>query len=147
MNFLRYTTLLLLLLGFTSCKPDAPIQKDINPNGSSELALLMRHMFDDGMQMRADIMEGKKATTAIDHAKIHTAAATQPEETETPTYKTFAAAYEAAVGDLNAAPAGEQRGPYTHVVNTCIQCHQSFCTGPIRKIRKMELPVEESQTE
>src|SRR5688572_22161339 len=141
MTFLRYTTLV-LLLALLSCKPDATIQKDINPNGSSELALLMRNMFDDGMRMKADILEGKKATTAVDYSKLHTAVATQPEETETPTYKTFAAAYEAAVGDLNNAPAGEQRGPYTHVVNTCIQCHQEFCTGPIRKIRKMELPEE-----
>jgi hypothetical protein len=124
------------------CKQEESARKDINPNGSSELALLMRSMFDDGMLVKADILEGKKATVECDYARIHTAVATQPEETVTPDFKTFAAAYEAAVGDLNNAPAGEQRGPYTHMVNTCIQCHQEFCTGPIRKIRKMELPAE-----
>jgi hypothetical protein len=143
MAFLRIS-MLFFGLTFIQCKQEeAPAQqKDINPNGSAELALLMRSMFDDGMRMKADIMAGKKTTSQQDYKRMHTATATQPEETTTPEYKLFAAAYEAAMEDLNAAPAGEQRGPYTHVVNTCIQCHQQFCTGPIRRIRKMELPAE-----
>jgi hypothetical protein len=145
MKWLRYTPLLLLIACIQCKTEDAPVKKDVNPNGSSELALLMRNMFDDGMQIKADIEAGKKATTTFDYTKLHTATATQPEEVATPTYKTFAAAYEAAVGDLNNAPAGEQRVPYTHMVNTCIQCHQQFCTGPIRKIKKMELTAEESK--
>ena len=135
--------MLLLLVLFVQCKPESLVQQDVNPNGSSELALLMRNMFDDGMQVKSDVLNGKKATVECDYTAIHTAAATQPEKVATPTFKTFSAAYEAAVSDLNQAPAGQQRGPYTHMVNTCIQCHQEFCTGPLRKIRKMELPEEE----
>ena len=132
----------MLSLFFVQCKQEESTKKDVNPNGSSELALLMRNMFDDGILVKADMLEGKKATVECDYARIHTAHPTQPEKVSTPEFKVFSDAYVAAVDEFNQAPAGEQRGPYTHMVNTCIQCHQEFCTGPIRRIRKMELAAQ-----
>ena len=51
--------LVLACSNMDSSKSDLPpIQP--NPNGDSELALLMREMFDDGMRMKEQIEKGDK---------------------------------------------------------------------------------------
>ena len=33
-----------------------------------------------------------------------------------------------------------QKEQYSRVINACVQCHQEFCPGPIRRINKLKLP-------
>ncbi|MEZ4951026.1 MAG: hypothetical protein R2784_16820 [Saprospiraceae bacterium] len=75
---------------------EAPVKKrkQLNPNGDSELALLMRDMFDDGMKMKEMIKNGEHPEVSVDFQKILTANATEPEkETASPEYKAFAQTY------------------------------------------------------
>ncbi len=127
------------IICFTSCA-DEVAKKDINPNGSSELAVLMRSMFDDGLKVKEAVIAGEDASVNCDYARIHTAKATDPEKVAHPSYASFASAYESSVDAFNAATPFQQKEAYKHMVKSCIDCHTEVCPGPIRKIRKLALP-------
>ena len=65
----------------------------LNPNGDSELALLMRQMFEDGEAMKAALDSGKLPKLTKDHMKMLTVEATEPEKAASPEYKAFAQSY------------------------------------------------------
>ena len=122
-----------------SCSADAEASKPLNPNGDSELALLMRSMFDDGVKVKEAIQKGEVPKVLVEFEKIHTAKATVPGKAGTPEFKTFAAAYVQAVEALKAASGGDVELHYTGMVNACMNCHNAICPGPTRRIKKLYL--------
>ncbi|WP_448519741.1 hypothetical protein [Rhodoflexus sp.] len=115
--------------GFVSPQP-------MPQNDDSELALLMRAMYDDSETIRKAILEKRLPEDFREKFKaIHTA---------TPT--------DAGVRDENFAPfsngflfaldriyqnEGDQVQNFNTFVLSCIACHQKYCPGPIRKIQKL----------
>ncbi len=143
-----YTILTLLLIGLLgfSCTSENPesIPEDkpklvgpINPNGDSELALLMRAMFDDGMRMKAQIKKGEKPKAQIDFEKIFTAEATEPDKVATEEFHAFATSYVESMKALENAEPEEADGIYRGMVESCMNCHKAFCPGPTMRIKKM----------
>lgn len=114
-----------------------------NPNGDSELALLMREMFDDGMVVKNGILEGKYPNIETAFKKIHSADATEPDKVASQVYKEFASAYEASVVAYQEAIGDQKIAAYQLMVSNCMGCHQQLCPGPIRKIKRMELTESE----
>ena len=119
--------------------------KIVNPNGDSELALLMREMWDEGMAVKASLVDGKNPDINVAYNRIHTAKATQPEKVATPEYEAYAKAYENAVEQFKSADAAHRAGTYQYMVETCMNCHKEMCTGPMPKIKKMYLSDAELQ--
>ena len=119
--------------------------KIVNPNGDSELALLMREMWDDGMAVKAGLVDGKNPNIKVAYNRIHTAKATQPEKVATTEYEMFAKAYENAVEQFKSADAELRAPAYQNMVETCMNCHKEMCTGPMPKIKKMYLSDAELQ--
>lgn len=117
----------------------------INPNGDSELALLMRAMFEDGMLTKQQILNRQLPEIKYDYTRIHTAEATQPEKVATIDFKLFAKAYEASASALLTSGTDNRAEAYQAMVAACMQCHQTMCPGPIVKIKKMYLSEEEVQ--
>lgn len=118
-----------------ACKQDeAP---PLNPNGDTELALLMRAMFDEGMEIRADIEAGKHPGITLDHEKILTAEATQPEEAASPEFKSLANKYLYTIRQLGARNNMDPGKKYDAMVQACLDCHRSMCPGPVTRIRKL----------
>ena len=68
-------------------------QKPLNPNGDTELALLMRAMFEDGEAMKEALDSGRFPKVSKEHIKMLTAEATEPEKAASPEYKAFAQSY------------------------------------------------------
>lgn len=112
----------------------------INPNGDSELALLMRAMFEDGQRMRRDIMEGRKPEILKEFKEIHTAEATEPEKAASEAYQLYADAYLNSLNMLEKAEMDELHDSYRAMVESCMNCHRAMCPGPIVKIKKLKLP-------
>ena len=144
----KYTifSIFLIVTLFFSCltendqnNNDGPIRMPINPNGDSELALLMRDMFDEGMQVREKIKNGEMPKLALDFEKIHTAQATEPEKAASPEYKVHALSYIQAVNAFKNADKNNLESSYTDMVNACMGCHKALCPGPIVKVKKMYL--------
>lgn len=113
--------------------------KPLNPNGDSELALLMRQMFEDGERVRAQIQQGEAVSIQVDFEKIMTAKSTDPAKMQGPDYPHFASSYVEAMKALRDAPPAEAQERYTAMVATCMNCHENSCPGPMVRIKKLIL--------
>lgn len=110
----------------------------VNPNGDSELALVMREIHFEANRIGREIEEGEE----VDLEKLKTLAAqlstaepTDPNETDE-NYYLFANKLEQKVEALES---DEIVVKYNEFVNTCIACHRNTCPGPIGKIRKLRI--------
>lgn len=133
LTFILYLTLTLL-----ACNSN-PSKKTnvINPNGDSELALLMREMFDKSMEAKKDLENNQsiEAIESFDHMKV--VEATEPEKANSPLYKSMADSYLASVDAMNDAPASHEK--FNAMVDNCMGCHQVMCPGPMVKIKRLYL--------
>jgi len=124
----------------TSCA-DKP--KNLNPNGDSELALLMRAMHEEGMVTKQQLLKGEQPELKVDYHKLFTAKPTEPAKVANPLYAGFASAYEKAAQTFERGYNDDQVSAYHHVVDACMNCHQEICPGPMVKIKKMYLSEKE----
>ena len=126
-------------------KEQCETPKPLNPNGDSELALLMREMFDEGMRMREQILNGEKPRVLKKFEAIHTAQATEPEKANSDAFEVMADVYLASLKALKNASEEERYDRYQSVVQSCMSCHQAMCPGPMVRIKKMYLPEKNNQ--
>jgi hypothetical protein len=118
----------------TSLESQAPL----NPNGDSELALLMRAMFAEAEQIKQQIAGEEAVSISLDHEKILTAHATEPEKAASSEYKAFAKAYLTAIDELKTASPDQQLYHYENMVDNCMACHKALCPGPTVRIQKLQ---------
>ena len=135
---------------FVACV-DEPVQKEVqditkvevsetNPNGDSELALLMRKMFEDGEDIKALIVnnEGNITEEYIQELeRIHTATPTDA-DVKTPEFEAYTKLMINEANELFSSDSNRVQG-FNNLVNRCIECHQSFCPGPIKRIKKLTI--------
>jgi len=112
----------------------------VNPNGDSELALLMREMFDDGKRIRQSVLEGDRPVLVKKFKEIHTAEATEPEKAASEAYKMYADAYLNALEMLESSDEENLASSYGAMIQSCVNCHQQMCPGPLVRINKLKLP-------
>lgn len=130
LTFLLLAVVITLSSAFTA-------QEDNNPNGSSELSLLMRKMEKQLVDARAAVLNGKyKGSYPKEFDKIYTAKPTD-NETKMPSYDVFANVYISAVKSFVSAKPADQIESYNNVVNTCLACHSQHCPGPVGRIKKL----------
>jgi hypothetical protein len=139
-------SILFLLLLYLGCSEGKGPSKIFNPNGDSELALLMRDMYDDGMVTKEEMLQGKQPEVRVKYHKMHTAKATEPEKVATPNYNAFAQAYEDAVTSFLKSDPSHRVETYQSMINSCMNCHQTMCPGPTRKIKHLYLSEAEIVT-
>ena len=106
-----------------------------NPNGDSELAVLMRRFVDDLNSARALAEAGEPVPKLHPvHRKMRCAWPTRPEE-RNENFDARAQGYLTAVMAFDAAPG---RATYNAVVAGCIACHAQSCGGPLDFIDGMK---------
>lgn len=111
----------------------------INPNGSSELALLMRKMFDEGMEVKEKIKKGEEiGPYPAAYEKIKLATPTEADMKQD-NFDAFADDMIAALKKLHQNPAEERKENFNRFVSTCMSCHDMMCPGPKRKIVKLTI--------
>lgn len=114
------------------------VQQVINPNGDSELALLMRAMYDEARRIKKQVANGEPITITLDHEAILTAHATEPDKAASETFKTFASTYLQSIEALQIAPPERRVDIYDQMVSSCMGCHQMLCPGPMARIRHLQ---------
>jgi cytochrome c553 len=134
------TIALVLLAAIITLSSAFTVQQDNNPNGSSELSLLMRKMEKQLSDARPAVLNGKyKGTYPKEFDKIYTAKPTD-NETKMSSYDVFANVYISAVKSFVSAKPADQVDSYNNVVNTCLACHSQHCPGPVGRIKKLLIP-------
>lgn len=105
-----------------------------NPNGDSELAVLMRQFVDDLREVRV-LAEAKQPVKQLFpvHRKMRCAWPTKPEE-RNQGFDARAQAYLATVRAFDEAPS---QASYNAMIAGCISCHSQSCGGPLDFIDSM----------
>ncbi len=118
--------------------PGHLIASEINLNGASELATLMRAMKADLEVARTAIEKGEPVAPMLPrHRKIRCAWPTGLEDRNA-VFDASAVNYLQAVRTLDSRP-GDPRAAYEAVVGGCLACHANACPGPISLIEKLRL--------
>ena len=115
--------------------------KSLNPNGDSELALLMRQMYDSLNSMNRLIKNGGVPSKFPESfLKIHTAKPTTS-NTKLESFDAFADDYIATLRLLYNSPKADLNKNYNLLVQKCANCHEASCPGPLKKIYKLKLDI------
>jgi len=110
------------------------------PNKDSELALLMRKMYLDAASIKQLIVTetGTVSTEFIEELEtVHTAKATDP-DVKTAEFDAFNKSLIHQAKAIQENPENQVE-EFNKLVNRCIACHQSFCPGPIKRIKKLRI--------
>lgn len=119
---------------------EAPDGKKLEMYQPSELAQLMRRMYEENLALRDTLLAGKLPRTfPQDFERIHTATATSGEHQEA-IFKALAKQYTRYYDSLKTAPNPRvAKAAYNGMVQTCAACHQNYCRGPLAKIKRMRI--------
>lgn len=119
-------------------------EKDLMVNEPSELALLMRSMYEENLALKKEIKKGNIPDSfPEDFLTIHTAKAS---ENLNETFDALAKEYIANMEAITQAKTTEEGvQAYNAMVNTCASCHTIYCQGPLAKIRRLEIKDFESE--
>ncbi len=107
------------------------------PNKDSELALLMRELFDNTEQIKEQIKNNETPNFITKLNKLHTAIPTDSNVREDGLYTAFADDFINAVEAFTVAENKEEN--YNIMVQKCLACHQQICPGPVKKIKKLRI--------
>ena len=109
----------------------------VNPNGSSELAVLMRDMQNYSNEAKAAVKSGKAPLPyPVRFDKIHTAKISDG-SSKSDYYKSFADLYVMSVKNYASSTPVTSIETYNNMVSACLACHSQHCQGPVPVIKKM----------
>ena len=107
---------------------------------ASEMTLLMRGMYEFNKAARVQIIKKDSLLPFPEEfLLIHKAVLTDPSERD----KEFDSIAEQFINAQNATFSAKSDSTSYHFnksINLCISCHETRCTGPIPKIRKLLIP-------
>lgn len=134
----------LCIIFLASCgakKTDNQVEeKKLNPNGDSELAIVMRTMHEHAKQLKEQILAGESITPYPEEIKtINTAEPTPGMIANKEVFDGFAGLYLSKLDSIYLADVN-QKLQYNHMVNSCVDCHQVHCQGPLAAIKKLYIP-------
>ncbi|MDC1063574.1 hypothetical protein OAQ16_03935 [Flavobacteriales bacterium] len=145
MKRLLYIIVFLFMLFGCSNNQNECIDNQINPNGDSELAIVMRNLFDNSLEIKSHIIElddfksNKLPSKLIEKYSynlnlLHSAKPTDKNLKDDGIYQAFANAY---INTSEKLTNNLSQKNFNAMVNNCIQCHEKFCLGTIQKINKL----------
>lgn len=124
-----------------SPKPPASESNELKLAEWSELALLMRDIHEDAKDWRASIDAGELIRDSMAIYDIMVNSTPTDSLVTGPVFEGFSQNYQTSldsfllVGNIELA-----KVKYNNLVTACISCHQEYCPGPIKTIRKLYFP-------
>lgn len=106
------------------------------PNKDSELAILMRELFNDSKKIKQQIQEGENLEFFVEFTKLHSAATTDSTVRDDGIYTSFADIFINSVDDLLSSKIDKTK-QYNFMIQKCLDCHKQICPGPVKKIKKL----------
>jgi len=130
-----------IFLGLLSCKNGDEKPKvsnaDLQMYEASEMTILMRQMYEVNKVVKNQIVN-KDSLLAFpdDFKRIHTAVLTDPSERDDE-FNVLATSFIDLQKETLSINSDSIIINYNKSINTCIKCHETRCTGPIPKIKKL----------
>jgi hypothetical protein len=113
------------------------------PNQDKPMALMMRQMADHAQKMKDLVLANKPITEqAFPFIRFHLVEPTDPDVLQ-PQFFENARLLQQSHQAIVKAPLAKQKEMYTAYINQCINCHQIYCSGPLKRIRKLTLDFKE----
>lgn len=117
---------------------DTVAKKSFDMYEMSEMALLMEQMYVDNQRLKVRLEKGEPAGEFPSHfAKIHSAIMTDSTENDD-FFKKQAKVFLEAQELIYKEPA-KAKEHYSNAIQACISCHEVKCSGPIVRIKKLQL--------
>lgn len=140
MNRFLVFSLLIFLVACTPAEKKKVQQKqeELIMYSPSELATLMERMYQYNDSIKKEIEKGNIITQQFpdEFLKIHTAEMTDRFE-RNDVFETFAKTFVEHQKSVVNASKEEVKRNFNNAINTCVACHQTSCTGPIPRIKKL----------
>lgn len=112
-------------------------KQPLNPNGDSELAILMRTMMDSGKKMKNEIENNQPISPYPAEIKnMTTAKPTEGMIDDRNVFNGFAN-FHIATMDSVYLKGVNPKIQFNHLVTSCVNCHESYCHGPIPTIKQL----------
>ncbi|WP_274476299.1 hypothetical protein [Mangrovimonas aestuarii] len=120
-------------------KSDAPLVFDMYE--PSEMANLMNAMYAHNLEVKEQIIKGElPAEFPLGFLRIHSAELSDFKKRNA-TFESFSELFIQAEREIyNTESNLEPKERFNNAVNVCISCHQTECTGPIPRIKKLLIP-------
>ncbi len=120
-------------------------EQPINPNGESELALLMRELHNNTLDIKKNLFLNDSTSVnelsadfvdkfKYNYLAIRTASPTESNLRKNGIYNGYADLY---INSSEKFLKYNSKKNYNLMINNCIQCHEHFCLGAISKINKL----------
>lgn len=107
------------------------------PNNDKPMALMMRQMADNAQAMKELVLKGEAITgQQFPFIRFHLVEPTDP-DVLVPQFYENARVFQEAHKALINAQLSQQKEMYNLYINKCIGCHENFCSGPLKRIRKL----------
>lgn len=136
-----------ILIVVSSCnqpvKEESCKMNDVNPNGVSELALLMREMTSHVEQNKENLLAGKQITSKPEHIGTLLTAERTDKNLDGKLFEGLAKVYLQRLDELQNAPDSLKIEAHNNLVTSCHDCHSNFCPGPIKRINKVIISESE----
>lgn len=113
-------------------------RSEINPNGASELALLMRTMETQTELWKQEVLEEKETLSPVPdvYTTLKTAIPTTT-DMKNENYDAFSDDFVTYSRQLEKTVSTQERiTRFNTMVGGCMACHDQMCPGPIKRIRK-----------
>ena len=126
-----------LVYSCTTSTNESDCSIPLNPNGDSELALLMREMSKHLETERAFLLNQQlPGEFPISFEKIRSAVPSDPKSISV-NYDAFALMYLAALKQYHQSDSLKLAiSNFNNLVHSCVNCHKNECPGPVKKIEK-----------
>lgn len=144
---MRYLTVITILIGLLACgssETGIGEEQSQTPQYSdapvSELSWYMRHLEEDAWRWREQVLAGEPASMAMDVTdSLYLATPTEDKIKDKAKFNQMADQFKTMTDFLRMAPPQDYIINFNGVINSCVNCHKSFCPGPIKRIEKLKI--------
>lgn len=139
---MRFSILIIVSIFFLSCtttKKEAPKnnKEELVMYEFSEMALLMEEMYAANEDLKKKIINKEAIGEFSDKfLNIHSAVLTNPNDRDA-SFEVFSKAFLENQQAIFSASPDEVKDQFNLMVNSCVACHKTTCTGPIPRIEKL----------
>ena len=136
-------TAIVISVGCNSKKQETcTMQGGLNPNGSSELSLIMRKMAAHLAENRDALKAGKGIVDPPKEIENLLTAKKTDEDIDTTIFNAYARIYQQRTNELIQSAGSSDSlkiRAHNNLVSTCRDCHSNFCAGPMKLINQLDI--------